>query len=72
MKTCGACGYFEPIMNNKDTGSCLVDPPRAFPTMMPPNALMTNQMPQQAIQGLDPPVKLQRRACRHFEEKRNG
>ena len=72
MKTCRDCNYCEPIRNNSDTGSCLVEPPRAFPTMMPPNALVANQMPQQAIQGLEPPVKFNRRACRHFEEKHNG
>jgi hypothetical protein len=75
-RTCGNCWYFEPIQGHPArgenlVGSCLVEPPRAFPTVMPQSALQVPVAPQAALQGVDPPVRAGRRACRHWVDAGN-
>jgi hypothetical protein len=73
-RTCGNCGFFTPLAGHSGTGdsrtgNCLADPPRAFPTVIPPSPLHMTAAPQAAVQGLDPPTRAGRGACRHW---RNG
>lgn len=73
MRTCESCGFWEPIKGHPGTGdnrvgSCLVNPPQPFPTMMPQSALQVPQAPQQGLQGVDPPTRAGRRACQFWSE----
>ncbi len=76
MNTCGNCHYFDLLHGQgKDTGHCLAEPPMAFPAMVPnPGALLKPGSPamQPVVQSVERPVMATRRACRHWERKRNG
>jgi hypothetical protein len=67
-RSCGVCSYFQIIDGTGgNIGYCLCEPPKPFPAVAPPTLAGMGGRPQLNVQGIDPPVKSDRRACRHFE-----
>jgi hypothetical protein len=66
-QTCGRCTFYAPIEGSPvPIGDCLVEPPKPFPGVAPTPLVAGRGPVQMNVQGIDPPVRHDRRACRHF------